>query len=123
MDAPGVLWTNWHEPLLELVRGIQGHQKKTRALFVLGIVLSGCALLQRVGEPLSERGVSEAKMTSIERGGARFLAHERILVPQGWKLFLAQVWPDFRGKELFFVLDLTPLRDELSIVSIGLLVH
>src|SRR5437764_9835232 len=123
MDASSVLWTNWQEQLQELLTGIHGHQKKTLAFFVLGIVLAGSAVLQRVAETLSERGISEAKMTSIERRLARFIANERIVVPQVWKLFLAQVLPYFRGKKLYFVLDLTPFQDELSIVYIGLLVH
>ncbi len=72
MDASSVLWMNWHEQLKELLPGIHGHQKKTLAFFVLGIVLSGCAVMQRVAETLSERGLSEAKMSSIERRLARF---------------------------------------------------
>src|SRR3989442_13052642 len=123
MDAPSVLWTNWHEQLEELVTGLHGRQKKPLDFFVLGLVLSGCAVMQRVAETLSERGMSEAKMTSIEWRLARFLANERIVVPLIWKLFLAQVLPYFRGKKLYFVLDLTPFQDELSIVYIGLLVH
>jgi hypothetical protein len=91
MDASSILWTNWHEQLKELLTGIHGHQKKTLALFVLLIVLSGCAVMQRVAETVSERGLSEAKMTSIERRFARFIANERIVVPLIWKLFLAQV--------------------------------
>lgn len=90
---------------------------------MLGIVLSGCAVLQRVAETLSERGISQAKMSSIERRLARFIANERIMVPKVWKRFLAQVLPSFRGKQLYLVLDLTPYRDELSLVYIGLLVH
>ena len=45
MDAPSVLWTNWHEQLKELLPGIHGHQKKTLAFFVLG-----SAVMQRVAE-------------------------------------------------------------------------
>jgi hypothetical protein len=56
MDASSVLWTNWHEQLKELLIGIHGHQKKTLALFVLGMVLSGCAVMQRVAETVSEHG-------------------------------------------------------------------
>jgi len=123
MDASSGLWTNWQEQLNALLRGIHGHQKKTLAFFVLGIVVSGSAVLPRVAEVLPERGFSEAKMTSIERRLARFLANERIVVPQVWKLLLAQVVAYFRGKKLYFVLDLTPFQDELSIVSMALLVH
>lgn len=68
-----------------------GTRKKTLAFLVIGMVLAGSAVLQRVAEVLQERGISEAKMTSIERRLARFLANERIVVPQVWKLFLAQV--------------------------------
>ncbi len=123
MDASSVLWTNWHQQLKELLTGIHGHQKKTLAFFVLGIVLSGSAVMQRVAETLSERGLSEAKMSSIERRLSRFIANERIVVPLIWKLFLAQVLAPFCGQQLYFVLDNMPFRDELTIVYLGLLVH
>ena len=123
MDASRVLWTIWHEQLKELLTGIHGHQKKTLAFFVLGIVLSGCAVMQRVAETLSERGLSEAKMTSIERRLARFIANERIVVPVIWKLFLARVLALLREQQLYFVLDNTPFRDDLTMVYLGLLVH
>ena len=123
MDTSSVLWTNWHEQLKELLPGMHGHQKKTLAFFVLGIVLSGSAVMQRVAETLSERGLSEAKMSSIERRLARFIANERIVVPLIWKLFLAQVLAPFRGQQLSFVLDNTPFRDDLTMVYLGLLVH
>jgi len=123
MHACSVLWTNWQEQLRDLLPGMHGHQKKTLAFFVLGIVLSGCAVMQRVAETLSERGLTEAKMSSIERRLARFIANERIVVPLIWKLFLAQVLAPFRGQRLHFVLDNTPFRDDLTIVYLGLLVH
>jgi len=116
MNTSSVLWTNWHEQLKELLPGIHGHQKKTLALFVLGIVLSGSAVMQRVAESLYERGFSEAKMTSIERRLARFIGNSRLIVPLIWKLFLAQVLTPFRGQHLSFVLDNTPFRDDLTIV-------
>jgi hypothetical protein len=123
MDTSSVLWTNWHEQLKELLTGMHGHQKKTLAFFVLGIVLSGSAVMQRVAETLGERGLSEAKMSSIERRLARFIANKRIVVALIWKLFLAQVLAPFRGQHLYFVLDNTPFRDDLTIVYLGLLVH
>ncbi|MGZ6368757.1 MAG: transposase, partial [Ktedonobacteraceae bacterium] len=123
MDTCSVLWTNWHEQLKELLPGIHGHQKKTLALFVLGIVLSGSAVMQRVAETVYERGLSEAKMTSIERRLARFIGNSRIIVPLIWKRFLAQVLTPFRGQHLYFVLDNTPFRDDLTMVYLGLLVH
>ncbi|MGZ3646724.1 MAG: transposase, partial [Ktedonobacteraceae bacterium] len=68
-------------------------------------------------------GLSSAKMTSIERRLERFIANSRIVVPLIWKLFLAQVLTPFRGQRLHFVLDNTPLRDDLTIVYLGLLIH
>src|SRR5947208_5052713 len=103
MDASSVLWMNWHEQLKELLTGIHGHQKKTLAFFVLGIILSGSAVMQRVAETVSERGLSGAKMTSIERRLERFLANEHVVVPVIWKRFLAQVLPPFAGHHLYFV--------------------
>ncbi len=123
MDTCSVLWENWQEQLKEVLPGIHGHQKKTLALFVLGIVLSGSAVMQRVAETVSERGLSGAKMPSIERRLERFLANSRIVVPLIWKLFLQQVLTPFAGQHLYFVLDNTPFRDDLTIVYLGLLIH
>ena len=81
----------WHEQLKELLTGMHGHQKKTLAdLSCWASARSGSAVMRRVAESLSERGLSEAKMSSIERRLARFIANERIVVPLIWKLFLEQ---------------------------------
>ncbi len=61
---------------------------KTLAFFVIGIVLSGSAVLQRVAESLSLQGINPAKMTSIERRLARFLAHDRVVVTKIWDDFV-----------------------------------
>src|SRR5262245_35332086 len=121
MDSSSVLWSNWQEQVRHLLKGVHGHQKKTWAFFVLGMVLTGSAVLQRVAEVLQERGKSLAKMTSIERRLARFLANDRIVVAVIWKQFLAQVLPYFAGQKLRLVLDATPFQDEMTIVYIGLL--
>ena len=103
--------------------GIHGYQKKTLAFFVIGIVLSGSAVLQRVAASLSLQGINPAKMTSIERRLARFLANDRVVVTKIWDDFLSQVLVFWHGKSLRFVLDGTPLRDDATIVYLGLLVH
>jgi len=79
--------------------------------------------MQRVAETLSEHGLSEAKMTSIERRLARFIGNSPIVVPMIWKLFLTQVLTPFRGQQVHFVLDNMPFREDLTIVYLGLLVH
>ncbi len=70
---------------------------KTLALCVLGIVLSGSAVLQRMAESLYLAGISEAKMPSIERRFARFLANERVQVSTIWKQFLSSVLASWKG--------------------------
>lgn len=123
MDASVVLWENWQEQVKQLLEGIHGHQTKSLGLMVLGMVVSGSAVLQRMAESVQQYGISEAKMPSIERRLARFVANDRILVPRIWKQFLAQVLAYFRDRRLFFVLDCTPIDERACIVYMGLLVH
>ena len=123
MNASVLLWENWQEQVKQLLKGIHGHQKKGLVLMVLGIVLSGSAVLQRIAESAQQYGISEAKMPSFERRLARFVANDRIVVPKIWKLFVAQVLAPFRDQRLFFVLDCTPIDDRACIVYLGLLVH
>jgi len=123
MDASVLLWENWQEQVKQLLEGIHGHQTKGLAFIVLGMVLSGSAVLQRVAESLQQHGISEAKMPSIERRLERFVGNSRIRVPTIWKLFLAQVLVYFRDKHLMLVLDCTPIDDRACIVYVGLLAH
>jgi hypothetical protein len=123
MDASSILWEHWRTQVKELLTGIHGHQKNALALFVIGMVVSGSAVLQRVAESLSLQGITPAKMTSIERRLARFLSNERVVVTKIWEQFLAQVLPFWHGKPIRFILDCTPFRDEATIVYLGLLVH
>jgi len=123
MDASVLLWENWQEQVKQLLEGIHGHQTKGLAFIVLGMVLSGSAVLQRVAESLQQHGISEAKMRSHERRLERFVGNSRIRVPTIWKLFLAQVLVYFRDKHLMLVLDCTPIDDRACIVYVGLLAH
>ena len=80
MDASIVVWENWHEQVKQLLVGVHGHRKKTFALCILGIILSGSAVLQRIAESLHLEGISQAKMPRIERHFARFVANRRVQV-------------------------------------------
>ena len=95
---------------------MHGHQKKALALLVLGIILAGSAVLQRIAESVYVHGISEAKMPSIERRLARFVATERMVVSEVWKQFLDQVLSSWQGKTVRLVLDCTPCGDKASIV-------
>ena len=123
MDASALLWKQWQHQVKDLFGQMHGHQKKTLAFFVIGIVLSGTAVLQRMAEGLSEHGISRAKMPSIERRLARFIANSRIEVEAVWMQFVAQVLPFWRDKPLRFVLDMTPFNEHATVIYVGLLVH
>jgi hypothetical protein len=121
MDASALLWRDWLEQVKSLFPSIHGHQKKTLALFVFGLILAGSAVLQRIAENLGS--VSAAKMPSIERRLARFLANDRIVVTTIWKSFLGEVLCYWRDQRVLFVLDCTPIDDRACVVYLGLLVH
>src|SRR5512142_955469 len=106
MDASKLLWKQWHEQVKQLWAGLHGHQQKVLALCVLGIIVSGSAVLQRIAESLAEHGLSQAKMPSIERRLARFVANRRIVVSEVWKQFLEQVLPYWQGKRLYYEGDI-----------------
>src|SRR5258708_12228809 len=71
MEASIIVWEKWQEQVKDLLPSIHGHQKKTLALSVLGIVLSKSAVLQRRAESVYVHGISRAKMVSIEPRFAR----------------------------------------------------
>jgi hypothetical protein len=121
MDAPALLWEAWRTQVKQLFPSLHGHQQKTLAWMVLGMVLSGSAVLQRMAESLY--GISLAKMPSIERRLARFVANDRVHVHSLWNEFLAQVLPFWRERWVFLVLDCTPFDDRATSVYLGLLAH
>jgi Transposase DDE domain len=123
MDASQGVWEKWHEQVKGLFPTLHGHQQKLLALMVAGMVVSGCAVLQRMAEDIQQQGWSEAKMSSIERRLERFLANEQVEVTTIWKAFLGEVLPYWKGKKLTFVLDCTPYNAQFTIVYLGLLVH
>ncbi len=96
---------------------------KALALCVLGMILSQSAVLQRIAEGLALHGISEAKMPSIERRLARFVANERIQVSTIWQTFLSQVLAYWKGKQVRLGLDCTPFDDRATIVYLGLVVQ
>jgi hypothetical protein len=121
MDAPAVLWEAWREQVKHLFPSLHGHQQKTLAWMVLGVVLSGSAVLQRLAEDLY--GIGTATMPSIARRFARFVANDRINLTAVWTPFLTQVRPFWRQRRVGLVLDCTPFDERATIVSVGLVVH
>ena len=123
MDASQVLWETWQEQVKGLWPQLHGHQQKGLALLVAGMVISGCAVLQRVAEDIQQQGWSEAKMSSIQRRLERFVANKEVVVTDIWKAFLAQVLPSWKEQKLTCVLDCMPYNAQFTIVYLGLLVH
>jgi len=123
MEAPTLLLKQWTNQVKELFPKLHGHQQKSLASAVLGMVLAGHAVLQRIAEEISLQQVSEAKMPSIERRLQRLIANERIEVAVCWKAFLEQVLPFWQSKEVVLVLDCTPYGQTFTLVYLGLLVH
>jgi hypothetical protein len=117
------LWQKWQEQVKLILPAVHGHRTKALALLVFGMVLSGSAVLQRIAENLRLSGVSEAKMPSIERRLARFVANKSVVVTQIWDQFLEQVLVFWRDQRLLFVLDCTPCGEHATIIYLGLLVH
>ena len=110
MEAPCLLLEQWTRQVKEIFPQLHGHQQKGLAFAVFSIALTGESVLQRMAEEISLLELSEATMPSIERRLARFVANKRIVVGAVWKLFLAQVLAYFSGKQLSFVLDVTPFQ-------------
>jgi hypothetical protein len=48
MDAPTQFWEAWRTQVKQLFPDLHGHQQKALAWVVLGVVLSGSAVLQRM---------------------------------------------------------------------------
>ena len=61
MDASVILWEKWHEQVKQLFEGMHGHQKKTLALVVIGIILAESAVLQRMAESIQLAGKSRSQ--------------------------------------------------------------
>ena len=121
MNRFSPLLSQWHGEVKQLFTLLHGHQKKGLALFVLGAIRAESIVLARVAEELLTE--CEAKVPSIERRLARFVANKRSVVKLIWKTFLSQVLADGKGKTVQVVLDCTPCGEHATIVYVGLLVH
>jgi Transposase DDE domain len=121
MNASATLWRQWSSQLRAFLPEIHGHRSKTLAFCVLGIVLAGTTRLPRVAEALGD--ISAAKMPSIERRLARFLANHQVVVLPLWTRLLEQFLAFWRDRRLVFVLDATALDERATVLYLGLLVH
>lgn len=123
MDASDILLAKWTEQVKHIWSGMHQYRQETLALAVLGIVLAGNAVIQRVAETLYERLSPFCKMSSYERRLQRFIANEDIPVEACWERFLQHALPFWDRRRVTLVLDCTPYTQTFTIVFVGILVQ
>ena len=119
MSSP--LSTVWQKQVKDFFTQLHGHQSKTLATFVLGVIKAKSLVIPLVAEELLKE--SEAKASSIERRLERFLSNDRIDTEKTWDALLAQIMPYFRQGPMRLVIDLTPYEEHAQVIYIGLLQH
>jgi Transposase DDE domain len=123
MDASDVLLAQWTQQVKQIWSGMHQYRQESLALAVLGIVLTGNAVMQRVAETLQERLSEPCKMTSYERRLQRLIDNEDVPVKASWERFLEHSLPFWESRRATLVLDCTPYNDTFTIVFVGILVQ
>jgi hypothetical protein len=123
MDASDVLLAQWTEQVKQIWSGMHQYQQECVALAILGIVLTGNAIMQRVAEILHERMSNPAKVASYDRRFQRLIDNEGINVTDWWERFLQHTLPYWDTRRATLVLDCTPYNKSFTIVFIGILVQ
>lgn len=123
MDASDVLLAQWTEQVKQIWSGMHPYRQEALALAVLGIVLAGNAVMQRVSEILHERLSNPSKMSSYERRLQRLIDNEDIHVTDWWERFLQHALPYWDTRRATLVLDCTPYNKSFTIVFVGILVQ
>ena len=95
------------------------YRQSSLALAVLGIVLAGQAVIQRVAEVLHERLSNPSKVSSYERRLQRLIDNEELGVSECWQQFLPHPLPFWQKRRAILVLDCTPYNDRFTIVFVG----
>lgn len=123
MNASDVVLEQWVQQVKIIWKDLHQYQQEGLALAVLGIVLAGNAVLQRVAETLHERLSAPCKMASYERRLQRLLDNERLAVTPCWQQFLEQTLPFWKTRRATLVLDCSPYNQEFTLVFVGILVQ
>jgi len=123
MDASDILLAQWIEQVKQIWHGMHQYRQESVALAIVGIVLAGNAVMQRVAETLHERLSSLTKTVSYERRLQRLVDNEDINVTDWWKRFLEHTLPFWNTRHATLVLDCTPYNDKFTIVFVGILVQ
>jgi DDE family transposase len=123
MDASDLLLAQWSQQVKHIWSEMHQYQQEGLALAILGIVLAGTAVIQRVAEVLQERLSQWCQVSSYERRLQRLIANERIEVDACWQRFLAHSLPFWEQRQVTLVLDCTPYHQQFTLVFLGILVQ
>lgn len=123
MDASDVVLAQWSQQVKHIWSELHQYQQQGIALAILGIVLAGNAVMQRVAEVLQERLSGWCKVSSYERRLQRLIANERLSVSDCWHRFLEHSLPFWQQRQVTLVLDCTPYHQQFTMVFVGLLVQ
>lgn len=125
MEASKTVWSGLVEQIKAVAPALHGHQAKTLGLWVHGALLSGSVRIPAVAEALLAQGVSGARLPSIERRLARWLANPRLDVVALWQACLPALLGSWRaaGHPARLVLDATPLAGRAVVLYVGLWLH
>jgi hypothetical protein len=123
MDASDVLLAQWTEQVKQIWSGMHQYRQESIALAILGIVLTGNAVMQRVAETLHERLSNPPKVSSYDRRLQRLIDNGDINVTDWWERFLQHALPNWDTRRATLVLDCTPYNKSFTIVFVGILVQ
>jgi hypothetical protein len=123
MDASAVFLEQWTQQVKQLWSTMHQYRQESLALAILGIVLAGQAVRQRVAEILQERLSNPCQVSSYERRLQRLIANEQLALGPCWEQFLPHTLPFWQGRRASLVLDWTPYNDHFTIVCVGILVQ
>ena len=125
MEASYTVWRGLVAQFKALAPALHGHQAKTLSLWVVGALQAGSVRIPAVAEALLLHGVSAARLPSVERRLARWLANPRLDVAAIWQGCLPALLHTWRaaGHPARLVLDATPLADRAQVLYVGLWIH
>src|SRR5262249_11316517 len=117
MEASKTVWRGLVQQFKAIVPDLHGHQAKTLGLWVVGALLAGSVRIPAVAEARLLQAVSDARLPSLERRLARWLAHPRPDVAAIWQACLPTLLRAWRadGHPARLVLDATPLADRAQV--------
>src|ERR1700694_194013 len=116
------VWQQFARLVKQIVPSAHGHQCKTLAWLVLGVMLAKSVSSAQIAEVL--RRVQRTQASSQERTFSRFLANTAVDAQALWQDFLPVLLAGWTQQtELTFVVDTTLLGDWAILVSFGLLHH